>query len=133
MYGVSLVQVAALADEPSAAGAPAHRVARPLPLRRTVARLHAVVAEVTLRAELRAVVPGVPGRAAAVAVAGAAGGAGRAAARLRAVGAPPPRAARQLAPRPAPAQRTLALASNMMTICIIFAIAFFFTIFPICA
>lgn len=52
--GVAGVHVAAVADEAAAAHAAAHRVARPVPAGRAVARLHAVVAEVALRADWEA-------------------------------------------------------------------------------
>lgn len=120
--------VTVFAHKAAVTDAAGDRVAHPVTLRRTVARLHAVVAEVTLGTKLRAVVSGVPGRAAAVAVVGAAGGVRRAAARLRARRAPPARAARRLAALPAPARQALALASNMMAIRTILTGALLFTV-----
>lgn len=108
--------VAFLSDEAAVAHTPDHWVTHPVSFRRTVARLHAVVTEISLRTELRAVVSGVSGRAATVAVVGPAGGVRRAATRLRARRAPPPRAARRLARRALPARQALARARNIVTI-----------------
>lgn len=126
--GLAGVLVAAVADEAALTHAAPHRVAHPVPGRRTVARLHAVVAEVPLRAELGAVVAGVSGRAAAVAVDGAARGAVRAPARLRAVDAPPAGPARLAALGAAPAGPALTHSGDVMTVGVILTNALVLTV-----